>query len=87
MSDESSKRVIGRPFQPGQSGNPSGRLFKTALLEARKAADDDIKILKSVPWSQKPGRVMSQRGQGHRLVIDSVMPKMSLSELRALINA
>lgn len=37
--------MIGRPFQPGQSGNPSGRPksrpFREALDRAIKAASDD----------------------------------------------
>ena len=52
MSEEQPKKVIGRPFQPGQSGNPAGRPkskpFKKALYEALKAADDDSKMLKKV---------------------------------------
>jgi hypothetical protein len=53
MNDETEpKRVIGRPFQPGQSGNPNGRPkskpFKRALSEALKAAEDDSDILKAV---------------------------------------
>jgi hypothetical protein len=53
MSDTTEpKRVIGRPFQPGQSGNPNGRPkskpFKKALSEALKAAEDDSEILQAV---------------------------------------
>jgi hypothetical protein len=53
MSDETEpKRVIGRPFQPGQSGNPNGRPkskpFKRALSEALRAADDDSEVLQAV---------------------------------------
>lgn len=53
MSDETEpKRVIGRPFQPGQSGNPNGRPkskpFKKALSDALKAAEDDSEVLKAV---------------------------------------
>lgn len=52
MSDEEPKRVIGRPFQPGQSGNPNGRPksrpFKDALERALKAAGADKDLLDSV---------------------------------------
>lgn len=51
MSDEP-KKVIGRPFQPGQSGNPAGRPktkpFKRALQEALKAADDDSEMMQAI---------------------------------------
>jgi len=41
--------MVGRPFQPGQSGNPAGRPkskpFKNALQKAINAAGDDDKAL------------------------------------------
>jgi hypothetical protein len=44
--------AIGRPFQPGQSGNPNGRPkskpFADALKAALKAAGDDSKTLEAV---------------------------------------
>lgn len=44
--------VVGRPFQPGQSGNPSGRPktrpFKDALQKALQDAGDDSEALKTV---------------------------------------
>lgn len=47
-----SERVIGRPFQPGQSGNPNGRPktrpFKDALQKALKAIGDDKDALEMV---------------------------------------
>ena len=47
-----SERVIGRPFQPGQSGNPAGRPkskpFKDALQKALKAAEGDKDLLEAV---------------------------------------
>lgn len=50
--DTEPKRVIGRPFQPGQSGNPNGRPkskpFKEALQRALRAADDDEELLNAV---------------------------------------
>jgi hypothetical protein len=50
MSDDvAPKRVIGRPFQPGQSGNPNGRPkskpFKQALQKALRAAEDDSEMM------------------------------------------
>lgn len=53
MSDETEpKRVIGRPFQPGQSGNPNGRPkskpFKKALSDALKAAEDDSEAMAAI---------------------------------------
>jgi phage I-like protein len=52
MSSEEPKRVIGRPFQPGQSGNPNGRPkskpFKEALQRALNAAGDDRDMLEAV---------------------------------------
>lgn len=46
------ERVIGRPFQPGQSGNPAGRPkskpFREALDRALKAAGDDKASLEAV---------------------------------------
>lgn len=44
--------MVGRPFQPGQSGNPNGRPkskpFKNALQEALKAAGGDEDMLNAV---------------------------------------
>jgi hypothetical protein len=44
--------VVGRPFQPGQSGNPNGRPktkpFKDALQKAIESAGDDNSALKLV---------------------------------------
>lgn len=50
--DTEPKRVIGRPFQPGQSGNPNGRPksrpFKEALKKALEAVGDDKDQLRLV---------------------------------------
>jgi hypothetical protein len=47
-----SERVIGRPFQPGQSGNPNGRPkskpFREAIQRALEEAGDDKKALQAV---------------------------------------
>lgn len=55
MSDDQPKRVIGRPFQPGQSGNPAGRPksrpFKDALQRALKAAESDTDLLDKVAFA------------------------------------
>jgi hypothetical protein len=44
--------MVGRPFQPGQSGNPSGRPktkpFRDALQKALQEAGDDKDMLKAV---------------------------------------
>ena len=44
--------TVGRPFQPGQSGNPNGRPkskpFKDAIKKALKAAGDDVDDLEAV---------------------------------------
>lgn len=44
--------VVGRPFQPGQSGNPNGRPkskpFKDALQKALKDAEGDKDLLAAV---------------------------------------
>lgn len=44
--------MVGRPFQPGQSGNPNGRPkskpFKDALQRALKAAGDDKDALELI---------------------------------------
>lgn len=44
--------MVGRPFQPGQSGNPNGRPkskpFKDAIQKALKAAGDDKDMLEAV---------------------------------------
>ncbi len=44
--------MVGRPFKPGQSGNPAGRPkskpFKEALQRALKAAEGDSDILNKV---------------------------------------
>lgn len=46
------KKVIGRPFQPGQSGNPNGRPkskpFKEALQKALKASESNPELLLNV---------------------------------------
>ena len=48
----SEKKVIGRPFQPGQSGNPNGRPktkpFREAIQRALEAAGDDKEMLRKV---------------------------------------
>ena len=45
-------RVIGRPFQPGQSGNPNGRPkskpFREAIQRALEEAGDDKASLQAV---------------------------------------
>ena len=41
------KRVVGKPFQPGQSGNPGGRPKSTSItsiLRQRLTDEDKIKI-------------------------------------------
>jgi hypothetical protein len=47
-----SEKVIGRPFQPGQSGNPAGRPkskpFREAIQRALEAAGDDKAALQAV---------------------------------------
>ncbi len=47
-----SEKVIGRPFQPGQSGNPAGRPkskpFREAIQRALDAAGDDKDALQQV---------------------------------------
>jgi hypothetical protein len=47
-----SERVIGRPFQPGQSGNPAGRPkskpFREAIQRALEEAGDDKVSLRAV---------------------------------------
>jgi hypothetical protein len=47
-----SERVIGRPFQPGQSGNPAGRPkskpFREAIQRALEEAGDDKVSLQAV---------------------------------------
>lgn len=44
--------MVGKPFKPGQSGNPNGRPkskpFKAALQKALDAAGDDKDMLKLV---------------------------------------
>ena len=48
MSDDE-KKVIGRPFQPGQSGNPNGRPPVAAdVLRIRKLTNDEIKEVGSI---------------------------------------
>lgn len=45
-----SKRVVGRPFQPGQSGNPSGRPKMPEALKARiakLASKDAVDVLEA----------------------------------------
>lgn len=46
------ERVIGRPFQPGQSGNPNGRPkikpFREAIQRALEEAGDDKLALQAV---------------------------------------
>lgn len=50
------KRVIGRPFKPGQSGNPSGRP-KGVAAKARELIEDDpaplLKVFLAVARSPK----------------------------------
>lgn len=44
--------TVGRPFQPGQSGNPNGRPktkpFRDAILRALEAAGDEAALLDAV---------------------------------------
>jgi hypothetical protein len=86
MSDQTEpKRVIGRPFQPGQSGNPNGRPkskpFRKALSEALKASDDDSEILKAVALA-----LVAKAKEGDVQAIKEIADRMDGKVAQAIIG-
>lgn len=86
MSDETSeKRVVGRPFQPGQSGNPNGRPksrpFKDALERALKAAGADKDLLATVATA-----LVSKASDGDVPAIKEIADRLDGKVAQALIG-
>ena len=64
-SSEPKRRVFGRPFQPGQSGNPTGRRrgsvsLRSAIKRALTQADADA-IARALIQNAKDGGVQSTK--------------------------
>ena len=72
------KRVIGRPFQPGASGNPGGRPADTDEIRAgkemlRRAMPDAVQAVVDV--LHDPEAKVAERLTAAKIILDRVMGK------------
>lgn len=83
------KRVVGRPFQPGVSGNPGGR-----PAESQETKDGKAMLRKAFPAAvetvvsilSEPGAKVSERMDAARYIIDRVLGK-SVQPIAAEVTA
>ena len=77
--------MVGRPFQPGQSGNPAGRPkikpFKDALRKAIDAAGDDGEALRSVATA-----LLAKAQEGDVQAIKEVADRLDGKVAQAIIG-
>lgn len=78
MAEESGRKQRGRPFKPGESGNPAGRPKGSGLAgELRRAiATDAPDILAALIEQAKAGDV-----QAARVLLDRILPTLKAESL------
>ncbi len=82
MSDE--KKVIGRPFQPGQSGNPNGRPPVSAdVLRIRKLTNNEIKEVGSLLLAGRESDLEEMVKNSETPILKKWMANVSLMGLKS----
>jgi hypothetical protein len=99
--DTAGRRVIGRPFKPGQSGNPAGRkpgsrvkleeIFVADLVDAwrlhGKAALDAVATKEPAKFAQIAASVLPKQTQNTRIHKLELMTDRELAELLEATDA